>query len=254
MRVTGVIPARYDSTRFPGKVLARDTGKYLIEHVFERAAAANLLEEVIIATDDERVADAVASFGAPCRMTSVECRSGGDRVAEVADSLTTDVILNIQGDEPEIDPAHIDRVAEQFLDDPTLEIATLATPITNAEDFEDPNVVKVVINRQGYAMYFSRAPIPSPGMQGAHFSGVGESLFLRHIGLYGYRRDILLALSRMEESALEKLERLEQLRALEAGFDIKVCVVDSYANGIDTPNDYMKFVEKQDQGTHRDRS
>lgn len=230
-----VIPARYASTRLPGKVLADIAGRPMVEHVYRRAAAAAAVGRVLVATDDERVADAVAAFGGDVRLTSPGHPSGLDRLAEVAGTLANDIIVNVQGDEPLVDPRLIDAVVEA-LAAPSVAIATARCPITTREELRDPNAVKVVSDRAGDALYFSREPIPHRRDDG----GGTEVLGFRHVGLYAYRRSRLLELARIEPTPLERSERLEQLRALEAGFRIRTVDATSAPAGVDTPEDLRR--------------
>lgn len=245
MSIVAVIPARYESSRFPGKPLAKATGKYLIQHVYERVCECRRIGRAIIATDDERIVRAAEEFGAQCVMTSAKHVSGTDRVAEVAEGLEAEIIINVQGDEPDIDPEALDTLIKRMENEPQLKMATLARRFGEDENPADPNMVKVVLDDGGYALYFSRSPIP-------HCRGGAEGLadaeeYLLHLGVYGYRRDFLLAFAGMAESRLEKLERLEQLRALEAGERIGVEVVEYFGQGIDTPEEYEMWVQSRDQ-------
>ena len=241
MKVIGCIPARYGSTRFEGKVLAKDTGKYLIQHTWEQATKAQLPEEVIIAADDERILRACEQFGARCVMTRPDHASGTDRIAEATAGIEADIVVNIQGDEPEIEPAHIDKVAGLLADDAQVVMSTLAAGFNSAEEVADPNVVKVVMDGRGRAMYFSRLPIPFDREAG----GVGEvGNYRRHVGIYAYRKWFLQKLAGMEQTRLEKLEKLEQLRVLENGYDIVVGQVEHPAVGIDTEQQYAEFVKR----------
>jgi 3-deoxy-manno-octulosonate cytidylyltransferase (CMP-KDO synthetase) len=227
-----VIPARLGSTRLPRKVLLRETGKYLVQHVWERVRRARSVGRVVIATDDEQVRAACLGFGAECMMTSPRHGSGTDRVAEVARRLRAKRIVNVQGDEPEADPGAIDRVIDA-LDE--AELSTLATPLL--EDAANPNRVKVVLDRAGFALYFSRSLIPHPR----------EPLLqpLLHLGVYGYRSSALARWVSLPPSALERTEKLEQLRALEAGMRIRVVVRPTrWSGGIDTEADYRAFVRR----------
>ena len=201
----------------------------MLQHVFERASQARYLHKVIIATDDQRIFDAARSFGAPARMTRTDHQSGTDRVAEVAESENAQVIVNIQGDEPLLDPAAIDAAALALTSDPDVPMATLAKRIEHPAEIADPNVVKVVKNLAGDAIYFSRCPIP--------FTREGDAAYYKHIGLYVYRRDFLLAYSGLRVGPLERAERLEQLRALENGYRIRVVETDCESFGVDTPED-----------------
>ena len=242
MNAVVIIPARYASERLPGKPLLNETGKVLIQHVYERAAQAKMPEAVIVATDDARIAEAVESFGGRAELTSAEHRSGTDRIAEVAAKLDVRYIINVQGDEPEVDPAAIDLQVE-LLEESGAEMSTLAVPCSDPNVAHDPNVVKVVVNRLGYAMYFSRSPIPGAKRLDDRFAA-GEHSFLIHPGLYGFRRDFLLKYSSLPASDLERAEGLEQLRALDNGFQIRVGIVQDVAVGIDTPEEYAAFVAR----------
>jgi 3-deoxy-manno-octulosonate cytidylyltransferase (CMP-KDO synthetase) len=238
VKVIGIIPARYGSTRFPGKPLALIAGKPLIQHVVERCRLARSLAEVVVATDDARIQQAVQAF---CRteMTRPEHPSGSDRIAEVAGRCAGDAVVNIQGDEPLIDPTVIDAVAAALAG---AEMSTAATPIRSAEDYENPNVVKVVVNAAGRALYFSRRTIPyvreaaaAPAVQ-----QLAAFPFLKHLGIYGYQRETLLRLVRFPVSPLERAEKLEQLRALEHGIPIAVVQVDYDSVGVDMPEDVAR--------------
>jgi 3-deoxy-manno-octulosonate cytidylyltransferase (CMP-KDO synthetase) len=241
MNVIGIIPARYASTRFPGKPLALIAGKPLIRHVVERCQQAKSLSEVIVATDDTRIWEVAQDF---CRaeMTRPEHPSGSDRIAEVATRCACDAIVNIQGDEPLIDPAVIDAVAGALMG---TEMSTAATPITDPAEYDNPNVVKVVVNAAGRALYFSRRTIPY--VRDAASAAVAGQLaafpFLKHIGIYGYRREALLRLVGFPVSPLERAEKLEQLRALENGMSIAVVRVEYDSVGVDVPADVQR-VEK----------
>lgn len=242
MGAIAVIPARYDSTRFPGKPLLRETGKYLIQHVCERVALATTVDRVIVATDDVRIREAVQSFGGECVMTRADHPSGTDRVAEVAASLDVDLILNVQGDEPEIDPHHLDALIQRMQSDADAAVGTLCCPFPNELDPRDPNKVKVVLDNTGRALYFSRSLIPYP----RDSAGIPESPsdWQLHVGVYAYRRAALQKLSQLPPAPLETLERLEQLRALHHGMSIAVVSVDGAAPGIDTPADYSAFLSR----------
>ena len=240
MNIVGIIPARYASSRFPGKPLALIAGKPLIQRVVEQCKKAKSLSEVIVATDDERIFNAANRF---CRveMTSPNHPSGSDRIAEVTARVSCDAVVNIQGDEPMIDPAVIDAVAGAL---EKCEVSTAATRITDAAELLNPNVVKVVVNAFGHALYFSRRTIPY--VREAASSSTSEQLaafaFLKHLGIYGYRRETLLRLVKFPVSPLENAEKLEQLRALENGVEIAVVKVDYDSVGVDVPED-VKRVE-----------
>ena len=235
MKVIGIIPARYASTRFPGKPLALIARKPLIQHVVERAQQARMLSEVIVATDDTRIWEVAQDF---CRaeITAPNHPSGSDRIAEVAARCACDAVVNIQGDEPLIDPEVIDAVARAL---GKAEMSTAATAIREAEEYSNPNVVKVVVNASGAALYFSRRSIPY--VRDAASRSVTEQLaafpFLKHLGIYGYRRETLLRLVKFPVSPLERAEKLEQLRALENGIRIAVEQVDYDSVGVDVPAD-----------------
>ncbi|MBV8610465.1 MAG: 3-deoxy-manno-octulosonate cytidylyltransferase [Singulisphaera sp.] len=240
MEIVAVIPARFSSTRLPGKPLLSETGRPLIQHVVEAARRARRLDRVIVATDDARIAEAVARFGCEYRMTRTDHPSGTDRVAEVAAALDgAGIVVNLQGDEPEVTGAALDRVVSLLEDDPGAPMATLATPIRADAVYRDPSCVKVVLSRSGRALYFSRSPIPH------HRDGPsGATLAHLHLGLYAYRRDFLLGLAQLPPSPLERAEKLEQLRALEAGYPIAVGIVEEPSLGVDTPEDYRQFVAR----------
>ena len=302
MKVVAVIPARYGSTRFAGKVLAKDTGKFLIQHTYEQACLARLPEKVIIAADDEKIAAAARTFGAECVLTSPEHQSGTDRIAEAVADLDVEIVVNLQADEPEIDPANIDYVAQLLVETQNHALsvpegsklktqnygmATLAANFQSPQQVADPNIVKVVIslcvpstalgagvrdascekkmdsrlrgndNTQyairstqygiGRAIYFSRAPIPYDREK----AGVGPvDQYLRHIGIYAYRKEFLLKITALPQTPLEKIEKLEQLRAIENGFDILVGKVEHTCDGIDTPEQYAEFVKRY-KNSHR---
>jgi 3-deoxy-manno-octulosonate cytidylyltransferase (CMP-KDO synthetase) len=238
MKILGIIPARYASTRFPGKPLHPIAGKPLIQHVVEQCQQAKALTEVIVATDDERIASVARKF---CRveMTRADHPSGSDRIAEVARRCACDAVVNIQGDEPLIDPSVVNAVAEALRD---CEMSTAATPIKHAAEHDNPNVVKVVVNVAGRALYFSRRTIPY--LREAASRSASEQLaafpFLKHLGIYGFRRDTLLQLVQFPVSALENAEKLEQLRALDNGIPIAVVRVDYDSIGVDVPEDVAR--------------
>lgn len=229
--VVAVIPARYASTRLPGKPLLRESGKFLIQHVVEAARACPSIDRVIVATDDERIRAAVRSFGGEALMTRADHPNGTSRIAEVAEGLDAEFVLNIQGDEPEIPPEALEKLIETTRGSP---MATLATPFSDAREAELPNRVKVVLDREGNALYFSRSRIPS-----------GNAAPLLHLGLYGFQRRFLLRFAKLPPTPLEQAERLEQLRALEHGFRIRVGLVTWRSfGGIDTPEDYRAFLNR----------
>lgn len=240
VNIVAIIPARLGSTRFPNKVLADQTGRPLIQHVHEAVRRARSLSAVVIATDDQRVVEAVLRFGGRAVMTSPSHLNGTSRLAEAADQLSlhdADIVVNAQGDEPELEPALIDAAVDA-LQSSGAEMATVASPITSADEAANPNIVKVVCRLDGMAMYFSRAAIPFPRSAGA------EQAWLRHVGLYVYRAGFLRAYARLAPTPLELAESLEQLRALEHGHRIAVAVRPSAGHGIDTPEQYAGFVRR----------
>jgi 3-deoxy-manno-octulosonate cytidylyltransferase (CMP-KDO synthetase) len=245
MKIVAVIPARFASTRLPGKPLLSETGCPLIQHVVEAARRAKSFERIIVATDDTRIAAAVTGFGGEAMMTRADHATGTDRVAEIAARLdTTDVILNLQGDEPEISGETLDQAVALLADDPDAPMATLATPIRDESVYRDPACVKVVVNHRRRALYFSRSPIPHHRDGLPHTSVAMSPFAYLHLGLYAYRREFLLGLGSLPRSTLESAEKLEQLRVLEAGFPIAIGIVDEPSIGIDTPEDYRRFVER----------
>ncbi len=232
MKAIGIIPARLKSKRFPEKLIANLLGKPLIQWVYEQAKGARYLEDLIVAADDRRIVDIVQDFGGRAVLTSKEHKSGSERVAEVAASLDADIIVNIQGDEPLINPLSIDNLITAFYNN-SIEIATLIYPIQDKEELKDPNVVKVVIDKNNFALYFSRAEIP---------------YFYKHIGVYAYTKDFLLLFRQLAHSKLEKAEKLEQLRILENGYKIKAVIAESDSTGrstisVDTKEDLRRVEE-----------
>ena len=229
-KIVGIIPARWGSTRFPGKALHGIAGKPLIRHVWERCVEADCLDQIVIATDDMRIAEAGFNFGAEVTVTAADHPSGTDRIAEVARKLKkASIILNIQGDEPLVDPALLRRLTRKLRDNPNIPIITAATPISPEELLSEHNV-KVVMDRRGDALYFSRSAIPFR-------RGTNEIQTYKHLGIYGYRRKALLEFVRMSPGTLEQAEQLEQLRALENGLKIRVVVSETGSIGVDTPED-----------------
>jgi 3-deoxy-manno-octulosonate cytidylyltransferase (CMP-KDO synthetase) len=245
-----VIPARYASSRLLGKPLLKQTGKYLVQHVYERACQSRRASDVLIATDDSRIVAAADSFGGRVVLTRRDHPSGTDRVAEVAQTLDADVIVNLQGDEPLIDPAALDLLPALLERDAEAQVATLATPITSLETWQDPNCVKVVCDTAGRALYFSRAPVPFV-RDGRPDLAAEPPRFLQHLGLYAYRRDFLLRLTELPPEPLEEFEKLEQLRVLAHGYRIRVGLVRHAAAGVDTRADYERFVEIYRAGRKR---
>ena len=241
MRILGIIPARYGSSRFPGKPLLDLKGKTMIQRVVEGASKAALLTDLIVATDDQRIADEVLRFGGKVMMTDSNHPTGTDRCAEVLRNLpeSYDVVINIQGDEPLVDARQLDQLLQAF-SNPDVQIATLASRKIEMEDILNPNRIKLVVDKHHNALYFSRSPIPN------FANAKGEPLeiypFLRHIGLYAYRSEVLLQLSKLEETPLEKIESLEQLRWLYNGYSIRVVETEIETPNIDTPEDVEKVL------------
>ena len=254
MQVVGIIPARYGSTRFPGKALALLGGIPMVQHVYEQASRAKL-DAVFVATDDARIVQAVERFGGQAVLTSDRHRTGTERVAEAARPLDARVIVNIQGDEPLVHPASIDQIVEFLLAHPAVPMATAMTPLTSAEELARPHTVKVVVNQDGYALYFSRAPIPymrTSENSGLRAQGSGHEppapipqppACYKHLGLYGYQRHFLMQLPHLPPTPLEQAEQLEQLRVLEHGHTIKVLLTPHDTVGVDTPED-LALVER----------
>jgi len=230
-----IIPARYDSTRLPGKALADLGGRPLIEHVYRRAASAPSVDAVVVATDDSRIVEAVHAFGGVARMTRRTHRSGTDRLAEVAEDLPCDIVVNVQGDEPLIDPSVIEEAIAPLESDPALQMTTVRRRITDDAEYVNPHVVKVVVDADGNALYFSRSPIPFVRVPAAALANPAPAY--KHLGLYAYRRSFLLAFARLQPTPLETAESLEQLRALEHGFRIRTVETRHDSIGVDTPED-----------------
>jgi 3-deoxy-manno-octulosonate cytidylyltransferase (CMP-KDO synthetase) len=248
MRVIAVIPARYQSSRFPGKPLAQILGKPMIQYVYERSSAACRVDEVWVATDDQRIYEVVKSFGGNAMLTSPNHESGTERVAEVARKIPADVVINVQGDEPLIRPEAIDILAEAMAEDQKTPMATLKRKISRKQDIDNPNCVKVVTSKEGFALYFSRSPIPFD--RDGHTTlrddtalrdGHTHLFAYQHIGIYAYRQDFLLQIPALPPSILEQTERLEQLRILENGYRIKVIETDYESYGVDTPEDVSRI-------------
>jgi 3-deoxy-manno-octulosonate cytidylyltransferase (CMP-KDO synthetase) len=244
MDVIGVIPARYSSTRFEGKVLADINGKPMIQHVWERAKQAKILDEIIIACDHELVEKAALSFGAKTVLTSKSHLCGTDRIAEVVNPLDVKIIVNIQADEPLINPMMIDSVARALLDDKDISMATLRKRIDDEALINDPNVVKVVVDKFNFALYFSRSRIPFSAAD----SEAEKPVYYKHIGLYAYTKDFLFTFKKLPVSNLERAEKLEQLRVLEEGFRIKAIETKYDTIGVDTPDDLLRVKEYLAQG------
>jgi 3-deoxy-manno-octulosonate cytidylyltransferase (CMP-KDO synthetase) len=263
-KILAVIPARYGSTRFEGKPLAEILGKPMIQYVHEGVRRSKLIDEVIVATDDQRILEAVKAFGGKAILTSPAHPSGTDRVAEVARKLKSEIIVNVQGDEPLIDGAFIDKAIRPLLTDENLQLSTLMTRIEEVRDWLNPHIVKVVVDQKNFALYFSRSPIPFPrdlqiGRLESNPFGTNRPLpkrVFKHIGVYVFRRKFLLLFSKMKVTPLEKLEKLEQLRALENGYRIKVTCVNYEPLSVDTPEDLQKVITyfshlKKNQGSEK---
>ncbi len=242
MKVTAIIPARYASTRFPGKPLAKILGKPMIEHVYRRTLEAQTVDRAIIATDDRRIYNCVIAFGGEVMMTRDDHPSGTDRLAEVAAAIDSDLIVNVQGDEPLIVPQMIDESVGPLLENNELQMGTLCSRIETVEDYLSPNVVKVVCDKHNRALYFSRAPIPHPRdiPVGELSARLPELAAKRHIGLYVYRREFLLKYPQLPQTPLEILESLEQLRAMESGVSLYVATTEFDCHGVDTPEDLQR--------------
>ena len=234
-----VIPARYGSTRLPGKPLIQFAGKPMVQHVYERARRARNASRVIVATDDERIMKAVEAFGGEARMTRHDHRTGTERIAEVAAHTQGDIFVNVQGDEPLLDPAAVDTAVTFLQEDPPAAISTVAVPIRKPADIMDPNVVKTVLDFDGNALYFSSAPIPWVRDTGAQV----QARHLKHLGLYVFRRDALLEYPTLPQGELERLEQLEQLRWLENGWKVRVAEVEHDAVSVDVPDDVARVEE-----------
>lgn len=239
LRTVGVIPARYDSTRLPGKLLSNIGGRPLIRYTYESAAKSKLIDELIVAADDERIIKAVEKFGGNAVMTAPDHASGSERIAELIEKMDCDIVVNIQGDEPTISAESIDQVAEMLANDPRADIGTLAFEEEARDDLDNTNVVKVVLDKNGYALYFSRAMIPHTKTGAPHQAAT----YYHHVGIYSYRREVLLKLSRLPQSPLEKAEELEQLKALENGYRIKVGITRYRTVDVNTYEDLKRIRE-----------
>ncbi len=254
MAVLAVIPARYGSTRFPGKPLAMLHGKPMVQHISEQVAKAKRVDEVVVATDDDRIIEAVERAGGTALLTSATARSGTERAAEVARARSAHVVINVQGDEPLIQPDMVDQLAEFLQRHTAVPMASLMTPLRDQADVGNPNVVKVVVDRDGFALYFSRAPIPHlrADQSGSRLKALGsrrgqlppasslQPRAYKHIGIYGYQRHFLLQFPSLEPTPLEQAEQLEQLRALEHGYQIKLLETVHDTIGVDTPEDLRR--------------
>ncbi|MBI5894409.1 MAG: 3-deoxy-manno-octulosonate cytidylyltransferase [Deltaproteobacteria bacterium] len=255
MKIVAIIPARYASTRLKGKALVDIAGRPMIQHVYERTKKAGLINDVIVATDDKTIFDAVKGFNGKAAMTSSEHKTGTDRIAEAANNIDADIIVNVQGDEPLIEPEMIDEAIKPLMRDAAIPICTLKTKIQDEKEILNPNIVKVVTDKNGFALYFSRLPIPYVRSEESRGQGVKgsskeiippleplnprilEPLHYKHIGLYVYRKDFLLKFAKMKPTLLEEAEKLEQLRALENGYKIKVVETRYNSIGVDTEED-----------------
>jgi 3-deoxy-manno-octulosonate cytidylyltransferase (CMP-KDO synthetase) len=237
--VLAVIPARFQSTRFPGKVIMPLAGKPLVQHTYERTIQARLVQQAVVATDDARVVEALKPYGTPVILTRADHPTGTDRIAEVAEARSESIIVNVQGDEPLIEPDTIDRTIQPLLERPDVVMSTARHLIEKYDEALDPNVVKVVCDSSGLALYFSRACIPH--LRDAEDRSAAPPCYWQHIGLYVYRRDFLLAYARMPQTPLEKLEKLEQLRALENGYKIAVVETQYKSIGVDVLEDYERI-------------
>ena len=242
MQAIGIIPARYGSTRFEGKLIKDLCGKPVIQHVYERAKKARLLDDLLIAADDDRIVNVVKNFGGKVISTSKSHSTGTDRLTEVVNSIDVRVVVNIQGDEPLINPLLIDDLVRAMQDDKTIVMATAVKKSRSMEEFKSPDVVKAIIDQNRYALYFSRQPIPTFLKPGA------DNFFYKHIGIYAYNKDFLFTFKKLPKSTLEKNERLEQLRAIESGYRIKTVETNFETVGVDTPEDLelaKRFLEKE---------
>lgn len=242
MKVVAIIPARYASSRLKGKALLTIADKPMIQHVYERAKKASLVNNVIVATDDKKIFDAVEGFAGNAAMTSPLHRTGTDRIAEVADNMDAEIIVNVQGDEPLIEPEMIDEAIRPLLQSSDILMSTLKKKITDEDELKNPNIVKVVTDKEGFAIYFSRFPIPYVRAGSQKSSALGgrsqkKDIHYKHIGLYVYRKDFLLKFAKMKPTSLEEAEKLEQLRALENGYKIKVIETQYSSIGVDTQED-----------------
>jgi len=240
-KILAVVPARFASTRFPAKVIVPILGKPLVVHTYERALAASLVSEAVVATDDDRVAAAIEPFGVRIMMTRADHPSGTDRAAEVAANSDADIIVNVQGDEPTLDPQTIDAVIRPLLEQADVQMSTARHPLRDPEAIADPNQVKVVVDARGLALYFSRCPIPH--IRDSDGEAGGAPTHWKHIGLYAYRRDFLLRFAQLPQTPLEEFEKLEQLRALEHGYKIAVVDTEYVGVGVDVPED-LELVER----------
>lgn len=240
-----VIPARLESTRLPRKLLLNETGKTLLEHTYRAACESKSASRVIVAADDPEIVECVQAFGGEVMMTRTDHVSGSSRVSEVAETLADfDIVVNVQGDEPEIAGNSIDQAVDLLADNPTAMVSTLASPIRDRQSLEQKSVVKVVFDRAGRALYFSRSPIPCARDWSDKWLTAEPAVFYKHIGLYAYRRTFLPVFAELPAAKNEQIESLEQLRVLDSGYEIQVGVVEQHAAGIDTQEDYQAFVSR----------
>jgi 3-deoxy-manno-octulosonate cytidylyltransferase (CMP-KDO synthetase) len=248
LKVLAVIPARWASTRFPGKPMVLIKGRPMVQWVYERAKQAKLVDDVLVATDDDRILSAVTGFGGKAILTSPDHPTGTDRIAEAVRDINCDIVVNVQGDEPLIPPENIDCAVQCLLDDPSIPMSTLMTAIDNPDEFKDSNIVKVAVGKNGHALYFSRSPIPHD-RDGSRFAGKNGCLGYKHIGLYVYKKTFLMKLNLLPEGDLEQVEKLEQLRVLENGYSIKVVVAPGTSIGVDCPKDLETVLKLIDSST-----
>ena len=241
LNCVAIIPARFDSKRFPGKVIEALAGKPLIVHTYERTIQASSVEQALVATDDERVVAALEGYDIETVMTRSDHESGTDRIAEAVQDMDVDIVVNVQGDEPLVDPSTIDQAVQALIDHPEASIATAKHSIQQWEDIHDPNVVKVVTDAENRALYFSRSPIPY--IRGKSTDEIGECTYWQHVGLYVYRKEFLVRFPQLDVTPLEDLEKLEQLRALENGYAIVVVETQHKSIGVDTPEDLERVRE-----------
>ncbi len=243
MKIIGIIPSRYASTRLPAKPLVDICGKPMVQRVYEQAKKSVLLTDVVIATDDKRIESAVKTFGGNVQMTPVDIQSGSDRIALIAKNYQADIVVNIQGDEPMIDPKLIDQTIQLLIDDATAVVGTAVKKTTTHQDVFNPNIVKVVLDNNNYALYFSRSPIPYVRDAKKDHEWFGGTQFYKHFGIYVYRADFLQHYTTLKQTPLEIAEKLEQLRILENGYKIKCAVTEYESLPVDTPEDLQKIIE-----------
>jgi len=243
MNIIGIIPSRYASTRLPAKPLMEICGKSMIQRVYEQAKQSRLLTNIVVATDDARIEEEVLSFGGSVQMTPIDIQSGSDRIAFVTKNMRADIVVNIQGDEPLIDPKMIDQTIQLLLDDKNAVVGTAVKRTTSHQDVFNANIVKVVLDKNNYALYFSRSPIPCIRDAKKDEEWFDGTIFYKHFGIYVYRADFLQQYTTFKQSALESAEKLEQLRILENGYKIKCAITDYESLPVDTPEDLQKVIE-----------